>query len=209
MSNTHALILTGRPLPFFEHSLPEAQIVIAADLGGDHAAKLGFEVDLIIGDFDSCSEDALARAKEVRNFPADKDVTDLELALAAAIDKGASSATILTSSRGRLDHSLGNILVASSERWCDLKIDLIVDNNLIKVIRSKTKLSGNPSDVVTLFAMGNTAFGVTSKGLKWELEGLDLVPGSGLGISNEFVQSEAEISIEQGTVISIQAFQSN
>lgn len=209
MNNTHALILTGGPLPFFEHLLPEAQIVIAADLGGDHAAKLGFEVDLIIGDFDSCSEDALARAKEVRNFPADKDVTDLELALAAAIDKGASSATILTSSRGRLDHSLGNILVASSERWCDLKIDLIVDNNLIKVIRSKTKLSGNPSDVVTLFAMGNTAFGVTSKGLKWELEGLDLVPGSGLGVSNEFVQSEAEISIEQGTVISIQAFQSN
>ena len=206
MSSLHALILTGGPLPSIEVALPEAQLVIAADSGGDHAENLGLKVDLIIGDFDSCSEKAIKRAAESQKFPSDKDVTDLELALAAAVEKDAASVTILTSSRGRLDHSLGNILVACSERWSDLEIELIVDDHLVKVIRSRTKLKGEPSDLLSIFALGGTAFGVTSKGLKWELDGIDLVTGSGLTISNEFVLPEAEISIEQGTIISVQAF---
>ena len=96
----HALIFTGGPLPLFDFPLPEAQLVIAADSGGDHADELGLEVDLIIGDFDSCSSKAIEKANEVRKFPTDKDVTDLELALAATIEKGLSSVTIITSARG-------------------------------------------------------------------------------------------------------------
>ena len=44
----HALIITGGPSPFFNSTLPEAQLVIAADSGGDHARELGLKVDLII-----------------------------------------------------------------------------------------------------------------------------------------------------------------
>ena len=72
----HALFITGGPSPFFNSTLPEAQLVIAADSGGDHARELGLKVDLIIGDFDSCSTEAIEQAYEARKFPADKDVTD-------------------------------------------------------------------------------------------------------------------------------------
>ena len=205
MSNMHALIFTGGPSPSFDSLLPEASLIIAADSGADSAEELGLKVDLIIGDFDSCSEGAIEKAKEARRFPRDKDVTDLELALAAAIEKDIFSVTIITSTRGRFDHTFGNIVVASSNRWRDLEIDLFVDDTYIKVIRDKTKLRGNPSDPVTLFAMGGTAYGITSKGLKWELDGTDLTVGSGLGISNEFAAHEAEISIDEGTIISIQS----
>tara|TARA_B100000427_G_scaffold309793_1_gene299096 strand:- start:77 stop:694 length:618 start_codon:yes stop_codon:yes gene_type:complete len=204
----HALIFTGGPSPLFDLTLPEAQLVIAADSGGDHANELGLEVDLIIGDFDSCSTKAIEKAHEARKFPTDKDVTDLELALAAAIEKGVSSVTIITSTRGRFDHTFGNIVVASSNRWHDLEIDLFIDNNYARVINNKAKLIGNPSDTLTLFAMGGTAFGVTSKGLKWELDGTDLSVGSGLGISNEFTTNEVEINVDDGTVVSIQSFDS-
>ena len=206
MSNMHALIITGGPLPSCNFILPEAQLVIVADSGGDHAEELGLEVDLMIGDFDSCSEEAIEKAKEVRRFPMDKDVTDLELALAAAIEKNCSSATILTSARGRFDHTFGNIVVASSNRWSELEIDLFVDESYTKIIRDKAKLTGNPSDMLTLLAMGGTAFGITSIGLKWELDGIDLSAGSGLGISNEFIAHEVEISVDEGTVLSIQSF---
>ena len=54
--------------------------------------------------------------------------------------------------------------------------------------------------------MGGTAFGITSKGLKWELDGIDLSVGSGLGISNEFTTSEVEIHVDEGTIVSIQSF---
>ena len=206
MSAMHALIVTGGPLPSCNFVLPEAELVIVADSGGDHAKELGLEVDLLIGDFDSCSEEAIGRANEVRRFPVDKDVTDLELALAAAIEKNCSSVTILTSARGRFDHTFGNIVVASSNRWSELEIDLFVDESYTKIIRDKAKLTGNPSDTLTLLAMGGTAFGITSIGLKWELDGIDLSVGSGLGISNEFIAHEAEISVDEGTLLSIQSF---
>ena len=206
MSNMHALIITGGPLPSCNFVLPEAELVIVADSGGDHAEELGLEVDLLIGDFDSCSEEAIEKAKEVRRFPMDKDVTDLELALAAAIEKNCSSVTILTSARGRFDHTFGNIVVASSNRWSELEIDLFVDESYTKIIRDKAKLTGNPSDTLTLLAMGGTAFGVTSNGLKWELDEIDLSAGSGLGISNEFIANEVEISVDEGTLLSIQSF---
>ena len=204
----HALIFTGGPLPLFDFPLPEAQLVIAADSGGDHADELGLEVDLIIGDFDSCSTKAIEKANEARKFPTDKDVTDLELALAATIEKGLSSVTIITSARGRFDHTFGNIIVASSNRWHDLEIDLFIDNSYAKIIRNDTKLIGAPSDTLTLFAMGGTAFGITSKGLKWELDGIDLSVGSGLGISNEFTTNEVEIHLDEGTIVSVQSFES-
>jgi thiamine pyrophosphokinase len=208
MSDMHALIFTGGPFPLFDLPLPEAQLIIAADSGGDHAEELGLEVDLIIGDFDSCSKEAIEKAKEVRRFPTDKDVTDLELALAAAIEKNVSSVTIITSARGRFDHIFGNIFVASSNRWRDLEIDLFADGSYTKVIRNKATLTGKPSDPLTLFAMGGTAFGITSNGLKWELDGIDLSFASGLGISNEFLAHEVEILIDEGTIISIQSFDS-
>ena len=206
MSAMHTLIVTGGPLPSCNFVLPEAELVIVADSGGDHAEELGLEVDLLIGDFDSCSEEAIGRANEVRRFPVDKDVTDLELALAAAIEKNCSSVTILTSARGRFDHTFGNIVVASSSRWSELEIDLFVDESYTKIIRDKAKLTGNPSDTLTLLAMGGTAFGITSIGLKWELDGIDLSVGSGLGISNEFIAHEVEISVDEGTLLSIQSF---
>ena len=206
MSVIHALIVTGGPLPSCNFVLPEAELVIVADSGGDHAEELGLEVDLLIGDFDSCSEEAIGRANEVRRFPVDKDVTDLELALAAAIEKNCSSVTILTSARGRFDHTFGNIVVASSNRWSELEIDLFVDESYTKIIRDKAKLTGNPSDTLTLIAMGGTAFGITSIGLKWELDGIDLSVGSGLGISNEYIAHEVEISVDEGTLLSIQSF---
>ena len=202
----HALIITGGPSPFFNSTLPEANLVIAADSGGDHARELGLKVDLIIGDFDSCSTEAIEQAYEARKFPADKDVTDLELALAAAIEKNVSSVTIITSARGRFDHTFGNIIVASSNRWRDLEIDLFIDNTYTTIINNKAKLKGNPFDTLTLFAIGGTAFGITSKGLKWELDGIDLSVGSGLGISNEFTTSEVEIHVDEGTIVSIQSF---
>ena len=62
MSVIHALIVTGGPLPSCNFVLPEAELVIVADSGGDHAEELGLEVDLLIGDFDSCSEEAIERA---------------------------------------------------------------------------------------------------------------------------------------------------
>src|SRR5206468_851156 len=69
--------------------VPPGATVIAADHGLDHARALGLEVAVAVGDFDSASSEAIAAAERagtrVDRHPAEKDATDLELALDAAI----------------------------------------------------------------------------------------------------------------------------
>ena len=67
--------------------------VIAADSGMAHAALLGVTPELWIGDFDSADAALFDRYAHVERkaFPAEKDMTDGELALAEAVRRGASS----------------------------------------------------------------------------------------------------------------------
>ena len=65
--------------------------IISADGGLHHIRHLGLVPHLLIGDLDSISpqdEQWLREQQvEVRQFPVDKDFTDLELALQAALQK--------------------------------------------------------------------------------------------------------------------------
>src|SRR5688572_27553768 len=84
------VVITGGDRVERDHlpTLPEGTRVVAADSGVDHALALGLDVDLVVGDFDSASPQALERAAAegatVERHPAAKDATDLELALDAA-----------------------------------------------------------------------------------------------------------------------------
>ncbi len=91
-----ALVFAGgeRPPPSAVDGLLAADVVIAADSGLGHALALGCAVDLVVGDLDSVDPDDARRARRpagavVEQHPADKDATDLELALDAA--RGAAS----------------------------------------------------------------------------------------------------------------------
>ena len=68
--------------------VPAPICVIAADSGVDHARTLGLAPDVVVGDLDSVSADGLAWADalgaDIQRHPADKDATDLELALDVA-----------------------------------------------------------------------------------------------------------------------------
>src|SRR5690242_1534049 len=79
-------------------ALPRPDSVIAADSGLERAPALGLRVELVVGDFDSVDTAALARAVrsgvEVERHPAAKDRTDLELAVIAAQQRGATRVVI-------------------------------------------------------------------------------------------------------------------
>ena len=68
------------------------EVVIAADGGARHAAALGVAIDLWVGDGDSIGEDALAALEAagvpLERSPQDKDESDTELAIRAALRLG-------------------------------------------------------------------------------------------------------------------------
>jgi len=197
----HALVITGGPVPRNIGALPAADMVIAADEGFDNARSLGIRVDLLVGDLDSASPGAADQAPAVERHPVDKDETDLELALAAALNAGMGSVTVVGTISGRVDHALGNLLVVAADRWADLRIHLRIDSTRAWVVRDRVEVHGTVDDLVSLLAVGGQATGVTTTGMAWPLSDGVLEPGMGLGLSNRMAGPMATVEVDSGVVV--------
>jgi thiamine pyrophosphokinase len=188
-------------------AIPHARSVVAADGGLQRAHELGLAVDVVVGDLDSVTPDALAAAEAagvrvVRHPPA-KDATDLELALDESVALGARRVLLVASSVGRLDHLLGSLLLLGSTRYAALELDALVGDALVHVVRRERTLSGAPGELVSLLAVGSPALGVVTDGLEYPLRGETLEPGSSRGLSNVFTGAEARIGLADGVLLAI------
>jgi thiamine pyrophosphokinase len=187
--------------------LPEAGAVVAADSGLEQAARLGLAVDVVIGDFDSVDPAALAAAKDsgasIEPYPAEKDYTDLELAVRAARRFGAERVVVVGGWGGRIDHALANLLLLGSAEYAPLHLEAIGAGGRVIAIHDRAELAGSPGDLVTLLAVGAPARGVRTTGLKFPLRGETLEPGSTRGVSNELIATTATVEIEQGALLAV------
>ncbi len=88
--------------------------VIAADGGILHAETLAVSTELWVGDFDSTPDAARKRFDHVsrEEHPTDKDRTDGEIAIEAAIARGAKRLTLVSGLGGQADHVLGHFMLA-------------------------------------------------------------------------------------------------
>ncbi len=193
----------GPPLP----RLPDGAFVIAADGGLDRALALGLRPGVLVGDLDSVSEAALRQAENdgvrIVRHPADKDATDLELALDEALAAGARHVLVVASAGGRLDHLLSATLLLAAPAYAGVEIDALVGEALLHVVRDVRVLAGTPGELLTLVPVGGAAEGVVTDGLAYPLRGETLQPGSSRGVSNVFSASRASVTVERGVVIAI------
>jgi len=187
--------------------LPDDVLVIAADAGVAEAERLDFHVDLLVGDLDSASPEAVARVEasggSVQRHPVDKDASDLELAMEAAVAAEVRRIVVVGGDRGRLDHLLGNAFLLGSERWAGIEVDAVFGDATLHVIRDDRTFEGAIGELVSLYAVGGVARGITTDGLRWSLHDADLQPGSSLGLSNELVDTHARVRLEDGVVLAI------
>lgn len=187
--------------------LPSADLVIAADSGLDLATSVGISVDLLVGDLDSVSPEGLASAREtgitIEQHPTDKDATDLELALAAAVREGAARIVVIGGGGGRIDHLLANAMLLASPGWADIDVEWIVDGAHILAIRHEATIDGSPGDLLTLLAIGEPADGVATEGLRYELSDDVLLASSTRGVSNEFEADSVTIRVRNGILLAI------
>ena len=187
--------------------VPTGAPVIAADRGLDYALALGLDVTVAVGDFDSVSAEALAAAEatgvRIERHPAEKDATDLELALDTAIDMTPERILVLAGTGGRLDHELSSLLLLASDRYAAAHVDALVGAAHIHVIRGERELGGQRGELCTLLAVNGPAVGVTTDGLGYPLRGETLEPGSSRGVSNVFEGEAALVEVEQGVLLAI------
>lgn len=202
---TTILVITGGdPVPPSAlDGLSGVDIVVAADSGLDHAERLGIEPDVVVGDFDSVSADALDRfAGPVERHPVAKDATDLELALQWAVHRAPDRIVVLGGHGGRLDHFLANALVLTTVP-AHILVEWRAGPATIHVVRTAIDLVGEEGAKVSLVPVGGGVSGVSTEGLRWPLSDAALTSGSTLGVSNEFASSAARVEVAEGTLLVI------
>ena len=187
--------------PDLAQELPVADLVMAADSGYDAAVSLGFAVDVLVGDLDSITTQPIPGHVVVERHPVDKDQTDLDLALELAMRDEPSRVVVVGGTGGRLDHELATASLICDERWSEVEMDWVSSRGWAHVIRRRRIVHGDVGATVTLLAVGGAVTGLTTRGLRWELEQATFQPGSTWGVSNVMQTPIADIKVGSGCLL--------
>ena len=192
------------PDPDKAHALLRvSDFIIAADGGTRHALALGLTPNIIIGDLDSLNVERLTFNAEIIQSPADKNETDLELAIQHALTLNPEQIIIAAALGGRLDQTLANIALVSNVQRSTSNVRL--DDGIEEVFfcHEQTQIKGASGDIVSLIPWQGEVTGIVTTGLKWPLQNEILYPQKTRGISNEMMNDTATIQIKSGLLLII------
>ena len=199
---TRFAILLGGDLvvtPRLTRQLDGARI-IAADSGMRHADALGLAPELWTGDFDSV--DAPLRAAHadvpVEVFPPEKDKTDGEIAVEAALARGATELLLVGALGGaRADHAFLHLAaalrLAEAGTPCQLTSGTQEGVPLLPGAHAFDYEAGTVFSVLPFSDLE----GLTLSGVKWPLVERAVPFGSSLTLSNE-VANDLEVWLASG-----------
>ena len=186
--------------------------IIAADGGARHALTLGLTPHVVVGDMDSL--DVETRERLARQgcrlvlHPAEKDETDLELALLLAVKENVFEIVILGALGGRLDQLLANVLLLTLPEVAGASVKLAGASQEAFVVRggTQTTVEGQVGDTLSLIPLTGDASGIYTQGLKWPLSGDTLFAGPARGVSNVVVSLPVRIRVEKGLLLVVHGF---
>ena len=193
---------------FNRNTLADADTVICADGGANHAFSLGVVPDYVIGDMDSVGAEVLHKLENNKGtrviVDKDQDRTDTELAIELALTLDPQEILLLCAIGARIDHTIANIICLNMIREIPARI-LDKDNEIYLMqgndLKNNLELSGRKDDIVSVIPL-NELKGLEYDGLKWDVP--DKVKNFGwLGICNRMSDDQAKISFESGDVIVI------
>ena len=202
------IIFANGDLPDLDKALAlvhSEDFIICADGGLQHALALNVRPNLVIGDMDSAEKSQLKKLKDdgvsIELFPQDKNETDLELAINAAIQLKPERIMIVAALGGRIDQTLANLALLSDPRpsTFDIRLDDGVEE--IFFCRDQVQVHGRGGDIVSLLPWGTAVHGVQTQGLKWPLNNETLYPDKTRGISNEMMGESASVKISTGELL--------
>ena len=204
--------------------------LIAADRGLEFFLDYLILPDVVIGDFDSLSEDGKnflemqnedipyggmlewklqkgeGKVVEVVRLRPEKDDSDTQSAMNYAIQNGAKEIVILGVTGNRVDHLMANFGLLILAQKQDTEVALADRYNYMKLIPSGTILKNAEQfgKYVSFFPLGGDVTGLTLEGFKYPLDKYHLTTAdSGLTVSNEISEEYAKVTYESGTLLMI------
>lgn len=204
MDKALCLIISGGEYCALPVGLPEADFVIACDRGWKHAEKMGVTPNLILGDFDSAPRPVTSIP--VERVPTRKDDTDTMLAARRALSLGYRNILIACAFGGRLDHTLANLQTAAFLVAHGASAHLAgVDTEAWAFTGGTQGFPRRSGWSLSVFALSDRCEGVRIRGTKYECENEALTNAFPLGVSNTWASEQAEISVQNGTLLVLQS----
>ena len=206
--------------------------LIAADRGLEFFLDYMILPDVVIGDFDSLSEDGKiflemqsedipyggmlewklqkgeGKVVDVVRLRSEKDDSDTQSAMNYAIRNGAKEIVILGVTGNRVDHLMANFGLLILAQKQDTEVALADRYNYMKLIPSGTilKKAEQFGKYVSFFPLGGDVTGLILEGFKYPLDKYHLTTAdSGLTVSNEISEEYAKVTYESGTLLMIMA----
>ncbi|GAB4442362.1 MAG: thiamine diphosphokinase [Chloroflexi bacterium OHK40] len=209
----HAVIVANSPTfvagPFRE-LLARADLLIAADGGGNALHAAGITPHLAVGDLDSLAPaaevDFAAAGARILRYPTAKDETDLELALLEAVAAGADTIDVLGAVGGRWDQGLANVCMLALPELAGCRVRLLDTDQEAYLARGETPIPGQPGETISLVPIGGPARGITTRGLYYPLHEAELRFERSRGISNVITDPPAHVSVREGMLLVVHLF---
>ena len=181
-------------------------LVIGADGAARYAHTLNVTLDAIIGDMDSLSDSEKhgSNIPEFISYPAEKNETDLELAILYAQQQGANQIIMVGVMGGRMDMTIAIIPLTAHASLGSCRIELWHGEQTGWVIKPPGEdIFGRPGDTVSFIPLGGDASGITTDGLKYSLKNEKLTFGPARGISNILEKPSAHIKLSEGLLLAV------
>ena len=181
--------------------LSDDDYFVYCDSGLRHPDALGYEPDLLIGDWDSHENPHLDA--ETITLPHIKDDTDSFFAVKECVKRGFEEFILIGMLGGRFDHSLGNLSALLYLKEQGKKAVMLDDFSEIAVIEAgETAYVDGSFSYFSLINLTGDAHGFTIRNALYPLDKAEISWDWQYAVSNEVLPGEtAEISLESGRAL--------
>ena len=214
MDNIVTLIIAGGELKqeFLNTFINNQKInyIIAVDKGLEILDKINVLPNYLIGDFDSVNTNLMQSYNKnktnIIKLNPEKDFSDTHMALKLAIKLKSKQIYILGALGKRIDHAIANIHILKEAIDNDIECKIIDENNTIQLMKKESIIVKKEKyKYISLIPLTTEVNGITLKGFKYPLNNATLKIGHSIGISNEIIEKDAYISINEGILIVIES----
>ncbi|MCD5322638.1 MULTISPECIES: thiamine diphosphokinase [Pontibacillus] len=201
----------GEHIPALHRYKEEELTWIGADRGAITLVNEGISPDYAVGDFDSVSKEELEEikhsSKEFTKHPAEKDETDLEIAVRKALSLEAEVIYFFGVTGGRLDHALTNLQILAPLENQGIKGVVIDKGNWVECKSPGRHEVFNDPDYpnISFIPFTPEVRGLTLGGFYYPLENAYVPWGSTLCVSNKLISEKGTFSFEHGILLLIKS----
>jgi thiamine pyrophosphokinase len=177
--------------------------LICADGGANSALKMNLVPDVIIGDLDSISANAIKEFKSVCKIIRLKrqNDTDVEKCLKYAIKNNFNEAMLVGVTGNRLDHTFCNLGIVKKFS-SKIDISLVAENSYLKSYKGKVIIKTHSGETISIYAFDHKTK-ITSSGLKYKLNNVSLPFGKKESTSNVATSDFVKLNINGGSIFVI------